>query len=1055
MRVVHFAVTPLAGAPLRLVRALNAHLPGCTARLVDLTRYGSEDFGQDVVFDETPDLARELAEQADILHFHNYLDLDSRHFAPIDFRALAERGALPKKNVLAVRQFHSEPGLVAGRMGITPAALLAQPIPALVVGQFQERCYPRARVVPNPLPIDDADYLPHDPAVHGPLRHDVFLSPTRLHSAWADRWNTKARPEAEAAVRAACLPRGASWHLVHRTPLAQTLAAKRLARIVVDDLVTGSCHLTGLEGLAQGKPVLAHLDGRCRRVLAHMAGPDTHPTDACPPDSSPFVDVRLEDAAHVLGHLLDHPDEAQEVGRAARTWMEAHWRPERIAAAYGAAYASLARDPVAAARNWRQPDLALDGPAKRFFAVTLPDLVHAARHEAAQKIDDAPHPLSPPPPGLPGSYPVLPDPAIMPPEQCVLAVTERLWLGRADRAAQRVRDHGLPSGALDRWVAECARIRAERLSDPAHRDCNIPRHSWDVVAMVLARGGSRGVPRKALRRVGARALVERAVDVCRAVPEVRRVVINTDCPDIAAAARHAGADVPFLRPAELAGDRVSPFDPWMFAQMWMLLVERRVPDFLLTVSATHPFVDPAEIPRALDRLTAANRPALHTVARLPSASLDFLTLRDGVPAPLPGPAHDARPRRGQGPHGGERFLQCGAFSLESHRPRYRIEPWLRPDMTVPPAPDGNPVAHVIPAAQGLDVDEPWDLAAARLLENSSVNFPPCGPGDIAAHCPATRPESPEPESTASPLHCPRSHGRLACVVLLPPEGPEPPPDGTAPAPETPYLCLEGVPAPCRTVDTVLRALNAPDADRDHRSAMPVFVAGRGVMARAVATRYGLPLLPPPSVPACRAAAREWPVPLFRRADLAEGTAFPGHPVLAGHDVLYVDGRAALLDAATLRAFLASALAPGNESGGKPAAPDEPCLPPRAVCSVSPAPAHPAHLKRVDTAGEVVSVPGIPARRQDLPPVWSRDGALTLVRAARRRATPGDRDTGPETLPYDAVPIGRAQGMLVNSRLDAARGMALAAYLTERPAPSDAHRPVEHAATHPARKERPA
>ncbi|MBG3878903.1 glycosyltransferase family 1 protein, partial [Desulfovibrio oxamicus] len=188
MRVVHFAVTPLAGAPLRLVRALNAHLPGCAARLVDLTRYGSEDFGQDVVFDETPDLARELAEAADILHFHNYLDLDSRHFAPIDFRALAEKGTL------AIRQFHSEPGLVAGRMGITPAALLAQPIPALVVGQFQERCYPRALVVPNPLPIHDADHLPHDPALHGPLRHDVFLSPTRLHSAWADRWNTKARP---------------------------------------------------------------------------------------------------------------------------------------------------------------------------------------------------------------------------------------------------------------------------------------------------------------------------------------------------------------------------------------------------------------------------------------------------------------------------------------------------------------------------------------------------------------------------------------------------------------------------------------------------------------------------------------------------------------------------------------------------------------------------------------------------------------------------------------------------------------------------------------------
>lgn len=53
---------------------------------MDLCRYGTEDFGQDVVFAETPGATMELVEQADIVHFHNYLDLDNTQFSPIDFR---------------------------------------------------------------------------------------------------------------------------------------------------------------------------------------------------------------------------------------------------------------------------------------------------------------------------------------------------------------------------------------------------------------------------------------------------------------------------------------------------------------------------------------------------------------------------------------------------------------------------------------------------------------------------------------------------------------------------------------------------------------------------------------------------------------------------------------------------------------------------------------------------------------------------------------------------------------------------------------------------------
>ncbi|RXF74243.1 acylneuraminate cytidylyltransferase, partial [Desulfovibrio sp. DS-1] len=577
--------------------------------------------------------------------------------------------------------------------------------------------------------------------------------------------------------------------------------------------------------------------------------------------------------------------------------------------------------------------------------------------------------------------------------------------------------------------------------------------------------------------VGGAPLIARAVAACRSVASITRVMVNTDCPDIAAAARAAGADVPFLRPAELATDEASPLDVWVYAQVWMLLVERRVPDFLLSVSATHPCLHPDEMRRAVDRLAAANRPSLQTVARLPAVSLEFLTPDfrplDGGPAPTKGDGtnesgpEDGCPGHGRPEHGypdDERFLQCGAFSITCNRPYYHVQPWFRQYMTDIPAPPAEPLAHVLSARQGVDIDEPWDLATCRLLLDGDDPFPACTPADVAAHDGAhhaavnggtdarpgvpAAPVTPGMENMAAPAD-------LACVVVLPPEGLEPPgapdvpnvpnvpdapdaPDMTdvpnvpnvPDAPEDaegtdgPYLRIAGIPAPCRVLDAVRAAL-------PH---VPLAVCGEGAMARAVAHRYGLDLLPLPQFLATRRAA--WPVPLLNAGDLAAastaGPAIVTHaPEVFGRDILCIDGRAALLDAATLRAFVGSAraaLAAANAGRDLPA------------CSVSPAPVHPAHLKRVDAVGSVLSAPGVPARRQDLPGVLCRDGALTLLRVGGGTTesttegivdgAPAPHDSGPDesaSLAYHPIPIGRAQATLVASRLDAARGMALAVH----------------------------
>lgn len=78
-----------------------------------------------------------------------------------------------------------------------------------------------------------------------------------------------------------------------------------------------------------------------------------------------------------------------------------------------------------------------------------------------------------------------------------------------------------------------------------------------TLALIPARGGSKGVARKNLRLVGGRSLLARAIDAARDSGMVDRVVVSTDHEEIAGEARHCGAEAPFLRPLELASDQAA------------------------------------------------------------------------------------------------------------------------------------------------------------------------------------------------------------------------------------------------------------------------------------------------------------------------------------------------------------------------------------------------------------------------------------------------------------------------------------------------------------------
>ena len=107
-----------------------------------------------------------------------------------------------------------------------------------------------------------------------------------------------------------------------------------------------------------------------------------------------------------------------------------------------------------------------------------------------------------------------------------------------------------------------------------------------ILCLVPARGGSKGIPRKNLREVAGKPLIVWTLEQALATPGLD-VVVSTDDPDIAEVARAAGAEVPFLRPAELATDTTAT-EPVVLHAVDAMTALGRAPDAVLLLQATSP-----------------------------------------------------------------------------------------------------------------------------------------------------------------------------------------------------------------------------------------------------------------------------------------------------------------------------------------------------------------------------------------------------------------------------------------------------------------------------------
>ncbi|MFC1232633.1 MULTISPECIES: cytidylyltransferase domain-containing protein [Streptomyces] len=229
-----------------------------------------------------------------------------------------------------------------------------------------------------------------------------------------------------------------------------------------------------------------------------------------------------------------------------------------------------------------------------------------------------------------------------------------------------------------------------------------------VLAVIPARGGSKGVPAKNLAPVGGAPLVTRAVRECRAARHVTDVVVSTDDRAIAAAARQAGAEV-VMRPAALAGDLATSEAAVLHALDAHEALHGAPVDVVLLVQCTSPFLVREDIDGVAGAVVGQGADTAVTVAPFhgfvwrDATGEEPADERDGSGGGF-GVNHDKsfRPRRQDRP---QDLLETGAaYAMDAagfreHRHRF----FGRTDLV-----------RTDPA-RVLEIDDPHDLARARAL----------------------------------------------------------------------------------------------------------------------------------------------------------------------------------------------------------------------------------------------------------------------------------------------------------------------------------------------------
>lgn len=121
-----------------------------------------------------------------------------------------------------------------------------------------------------------------------------------------------------------------------------------------------------------------------------------------------------------------------------------------------------------------------------------------------------------------------------------------------------------------------------------------------MIAIIPARGGSKGVPRKNIKKLAGKPLIYYTIKAAQQSKYINRIIVSTDDNEIAKIAKSYGAEIPFMRPSNLAGDSAKAIDTYLYTMEELNKEEYTNNDEFIILQPTSPFRNEVDIDLAID-----------------------------------------------------------------------------------------------------------------------------------------------------------------------------------------------------------------------------------------------------------------------------------------------------------------------------------------------------------------------------------------------------------------------------------------------------------------------
>lgn len=223
-----------------------------------------------------------------------------------------------------------------------------------------------------------------------------------------------------------------------------------------------------------------------------------------------------------------------------------------------------------------------------------------------------------------------------------------------------------------------------------------------IIGLITARGGSKSIPGKNIKLLAGKPLIAWTIEVALQCTELSRLIVSTDDETIAGVARQWGAEVPFIRPPELAQDSSSHISVVLHTIHWLKEKEGFCPEYIMLLQPTSPFRTVEDMTNAIQ--LAKDKAAIAVIGVCEAAKHPYKTykiiangaLECFIPSNIGYKYRQALPKV---------YEENGAIYLNKCTSLLKDQTFF---------PEGA-IAYVMPQERSHDVDTPWDFRIADLV----------------------------------------------------------------------------------------------------------------------------------------------------------------------------------------------------------------------------------------------------------------------------------------------------------------------------------------------------